>query len=85
LLNFEIKEDIDICYFDAFSFDTQPEMWSEFIFKKIFDKMNANGILVTYSAKGIVKQNLRKVGFDVKRLKGFKKRHIIQAKKIEDK
>lgn len=80
--NFEFKQKFDVIFFDAFSYDSQPEMWSAENFKKIYSAMNKGGILVTYSAKGIVKQSLREVGFEVKRLKGYKKRHMLRAKKL---
>ena len=80
--HYNFTEQFDLIYFDAFSFETQPEMWSSEIFKKIYKSTNKNGILVTYSSKGIVKQNLREAGFFVKRLKGYKKRHILRAEKF---
>lgn len=73
---------IDITYFDAFSYEKQPDLWSFDIFKNIFEKTSENGILTTYASKGIIKQNLREAGFFVKRLAGPKgKRHIIRAEK----
>lgn len=70
----------DIIYFDAFSPNTQPELWTEEIFKGLFNSLKVGGILVTYSSKGIVKQALRDSGFDIRRLPGPKgKRHIIRA------
>jgi tRNA U34 5-methylaminomethyl-2-thiouridine-forming methyltransferase MnmC len=78
--NFGTSENFDIIFFDAFSPETQPEMWSEDVFKKMFDVLNNKGILTTYSSKGIVKQNLRNCGFSVKRLKGPEgKRHMLNA------
>lgn len=75
----------DLIYFDAFSPNVQPELWSEAVFQKLYLSLEMNGILVTYCAKGIVKQALRKVGFVVKRLAGPPgKRHIIQAVKSAD-
>ncbi|MDA3779091.1 MAG: MnmC family methyltransferase, partial [Bacteroidales bacterium] len=42
--------------------------------------LNTNGVLVTYSAKGIVKRNLRSAGFTVKLLVcQHGKRHILRA------
>lgn len=79
---FDFEQSYDLIYFDAFSFDTQPEMWSEEIFKKVYEATEIGGVLVTYSAKGIVKQNLRNAGFKVERLKGYKKRHCLRARKI---
>ncbi len=72
----------DIVYFDAFSPNTQPELWSVEIFCSIYDAIKPGGILVTYCSKGIVKQALRESGFEVSRLPGPKgKRHIIRATK----
>jgi tRNA U34 5-methylaminomethyl-2-thiouridine-forming methyltransferase MnmC len=74
---------IDLVYFDAFGPDKQPSMWTREIFSNIASFMRSGGILVTYSAKGEVKRNLRSVGFDVKLLPGPPgKREIISANKI---
>lgn len=70
----------DLVYFDAFAPDDQPEMWSIENFNKLFNALKPNGVLVTYSAKGLVKQNLRQAGFYVERLAGPPgKRHMIRA------
>jgi tRNA U34 5-methylaminomethyl-2-thiouridine-forming methyltransferase MnmC len=75
----KIKEDItqtsvdsgfDLIYFDAFAPTKQPEMWTEDIFRKMFNSLSANGILVTYCAKGDVRRTLQKVGFAVEKLPG---------------
>jgi tRNA U34 5-methylaminomethyl-2-thiouridine-forming methyltransferase MnmC len=73
----------DLIYFDAFGPDKQPEMWTPEIFRSIADVTRTNGILVTYSAKGEVKRNLKACGFDVKLLPGPPgKRQMIRAVKI---
>lgn len=73
----------DLIYFDAFAPDKQPELWTEAIFKKMFELLNENGILVTYSAKGEVRRTMQRVGFTVERTGGPKgKREMLQAKKI---
>ena len=70
----------DLVYFDAFAPDTQPELWTADVFRRIFDILSEGGLLVTYSAKGTVKRNLREAGFDVKRLPGaLGKRHMVRA------
>lgn len=75
-------QSIDIVYYDAFSPETQPELWSDSIFREIFRALKPGGILVTYSSKGIVKRALRESGFEVKRLQGPKgKKHIVRAEK----
>ena len=73
----------DLIYFDAFGPDKQPEMWTKEIFSGIAAITNKNGILVTYSAKGEVKRNVRACGFVVTSLPGPPgKRQIIRAIKI---
>lgn len=72
----------DLVYFDAFSPNVQPELWTVDVFKKMFDAMRNDGVLVTYSSKGIVKNALRDSGFIVERIKGAGgKRHMVRAKK----
>jgi tRNA U34 5-methylaminomethyl-2-thiouridine-forming methyltransferase MnmC len=72
----------DLVYFDAFSPEKQPEMWTIEVFEKMFALLNSGGILVTYSSKGEVKRNLRSAGFLVKRLQGAAgKRHMLLAEK----
>jgi tRNA U34 5-methylaminomethyl-2-thiouridine-forming methyltransferase MnmC len=73
----------DLIYFDAFGPDKQPEMWTKELFAGIAEVTNKNGVLVTYSAKGEVKRNLKVCGFDVTLLPGPPgKRQIIRAVKI---
>lgn len=72
----------DLVYFDAFGPPTQPEMWTEEIFQKIYTATNLKGILVTYCAKGVVKRTLKKVGFTVETLPGpARKREMLRALK----
>jgi len=72
----------DLIFFDAFGPDKQPEMWTKEIFESIATVTNKNGILVTYSAKGEVKRNLKSCGFEVTLLPGPPgKRQIIRAVK----
>lgn len=74
------NQQFDLIYFDAFAPDCQPEMWAPEQFKKLFASLKPNGVLVTYSAKGIVKQALRNAGFTVKRLQGPPgKHHMLKA------
>ncbi len=80
LKNYFPDRTFDLIYFDAFAPDKQPELWTEKIFSKLYKATNRNGILVTYSAKGTVKQALRNAGYFVKRLLGpAGKRHMVQA------
>jgi tRNA U34 5-methylaminomethyl-2-thiouridine-forming methyltransferase MnmC len=70
----------DLIYFDAFGPDKQPEMWTPEMFGLIAGITAKNGILMTYSAKGEVKRNLRSCGFEVNLLPGPPgKRQITRA------
>ncbi len=81
LLDLELSSgSVDIIYYDAFSPNTQPELWSKDVFNKLYRWLLPGGILVTYSSKGIVKQALRDSGFLVRRLPGpAGKKHIVRA------
>lgn len=72
----------DIVYYDAFAPDSQPELWTEEVFSRIYGTLAIGGILLTYSAKGDVKRALRAAGFEVHRLEGAPgKRHMLRATK----
>ena len=71
---------VDVVYFDPFSPNSEPTLWTEPIFHALFQLMSAQAVLVTYCAKGIVKTRLRHAGFRVERLPGPPgKRHMIRA------
>lgn len=77
---FEHQSNYDVVFFDAFSPEKQPELWSEALFAKIYDSCNAGAILTTYCAKGMVRRALQNVGFRVERLPGPPgKREILRA------
>ena len=65
-----INEKYDLIYFDAFSPSKQPEMWTSINFKKLYDCLNSNGILITYSSKGDVKRIMKEVGFNISSVEG---------------
>ena len=63
-------EKFDLIYFDAFAPSAQPNLWTEDIFKRMYNALKANGILVTYCAKGQVKRNMKAAGFSIECLPG---------------
>ena len=80
LEQFNSKEKFHIIYFDAFDPNTQPELWTEAIFKKLNQLLFSNGILVTYCSKSIVRKAMMAAGFSVTKIKGPPgKREIIRA------
>jgi len=72
-----------LVYFDAFAPDIQPSMWSESIFRRIYDSMVPGGVLVTYSVKGKVVRSLKNIGFKIEKLPGPPgKRHMLRVTKL---
>ena len=70
----------NLVFFDAFSPDVQPEMWTLEIFQKVAAMMEKGGVLVTYSCKGSVKRALSRAGFRHEKLPGPPgKREILRA------
>lgn len=82
--SYKMPQGIDVVYFDAFAPEKQPEMWSEAIFRKIYDAMSPNAILTTYCAKGEIRRRLQSIGFTVERIAGpvGGKREILRATKL---
>ncbi|MEH6536397.1 MAG: tRNA (5-methylaminomethyl-2-thiouridine)(34)-methyltransferase MnmD [Psychroserpens sp.] len=70
----------DVIYFDAFGARVQPELWTEDIFKIMYNALKPNGVLTTYAAIGHVRRTLQSLGFEVERLQGPPgKRHMMRA------
>ena len=77
---YELQEQYDVIYFDAFSPEKQPEMWSEACFNKIFAHSAAGAVLTTYCAKGAVRRAMQSAGFVIERLSGPPgKREMLRA------
>lgn len=55
----------DRVFFDPFSPKKQPEMWSEEIFQKIYNKMKNGAKLSTYSCARQIRKNMISAGFKV--------------------
>lgn len=82
LEDFNTNEKFDLIYFDAFSPDKQPELWTQEIFQKMYSLMKKDALLVTYCAKGQVRRNLIASGLKVEKLAGPPgKREMLRARK----
>jgi tRNA U34 5-methylaminomethyl-2-thiouridine-forming methyltransferase MnmC len=82
LQDFSPQTGFDVIYFDAFAPEKQPELWTEALFRKLYDALNPGGIIVTYSSKGDIKRMWKEIGFEVERLKGPPfKRHMLRGRK----
>ncbi|UKM63529.1 tRNA (5-methylaminomethyl-2-thiouridine)(34)-methyltransferase MnmD [Flavobacteriaceae bacterium GSB9] len=76
------KNAYHLIYFDAFGARVQPELWTEDIFKSMYNTLKIGGVLVTYSAKGSVRRAMQSVGFSVEKLPGPPgKREMLRATK----
>jgi len=63
-------EYFDLVYFDAFGARAQINMWDIQILSKMYDGLKKGGSLVTYSARGQFKRDLKLLGFKVESLPG---------------
>ena len=74
-----------LIYFDAFGARVQPELWTQEVFKTMYDALKKDGVLVTYAAKGSVRRAMQAVGFKVERLPGPPgKREMLRATKTSN-
>ncbi|MDR0395180.1 MAG: tRNA (5-methylaminomethyl-2-thiouridine)(34)-methyltransferase MnmD [Tannerella sp.] len=79
---YELQGWYDVIFFDAFSPEKQPELWTEDGFRKIYAHSVPGAVLTTYCAKGSVRRALQSAGFVVERLPGPPgKREILRGKK----
>lgn len=60
----------DLIYFDAFGYPSQPELWSEEIFAKMYAALKSEAILVTYACRTVIKKAMISAGFSVKKVPG---------------
>ena len=70
LASFTCGSSYNLVYFDAFAPDDQPELWTEQVFRKLFNCCESGALLLTYSCKGQVRRNLQSAGFAVEKLQG---------------
>jgi tRNA U34 5-methylaminomethyl-2-thiouridine-forming methyltransferase MnmC len=84
LPDLDISLQADVIFFDAFSPEKQPGMWTEAIFKKMYDILRPGGFLVTYCSKSYVRRHMEQAGFTIQKLPGpMGKRDMVRAiKKI---
>ena len=76
------KEQYDLIYFDAFGFPLQPELWSEAIFKKMYEALLPKGTLVRYACRSSIKNAMLSVGFSIEKLAAAPgKREMLRATK----
>ena len=81
---YELPGIYDVIYFDAFSPERQPDMWTEGGFIKIYEHSGNGAVITTYCAKGDVRRAMQSAGFVMERLPGPPgKREILRGRRVE--
>lgn len=82
LQDFQSAPVFDLLYFDAFSVQHQPELWSDEMIAKVCTFLKPGGIFVTYAITGNLKRALKAVGMKIEKLPGAPgKREMLRAVK----
>lgn len=80
LLHWQADAPFNVVYYDAFSPGDQPELWTEEVFRRLYDALLPGGVLVTYCSKSVVRKALQAAGFTVHKVPGpWGKREILRA------
>lgn len=80
LQDFASQSPHNVIFFDAFAPSVQPEMWTYEMLRKVTESLSADGVFVTYSAKGQLKRDLRALGLRVEAVPGpAGKREMVRA------
>lgn len=82
LADFNTYKKFDLIYYDAFSVQHQPEMWSDEIIAHACSFLKPNGTFVTYAITGKLKRAVKANGFTIEKLPGAPgKREMLRATK----
>ncbi|SMC53540.1 tRNA (5-methylaminomethyl-2-thiouridine)(34)-methyltransferase MnmD [Pedobacter nyackensis] len=82
LHRYETEQRFDVIYYDAFSVQHQPEMWTDEIIAHVCQFLKPGGIFVTYAITGKLKRALKSVGFSIEKLPGAPgKREMLRGTK----
>lgn len=83
LIDFKSKYLFDVIYYDAFSVQHQPEMWTNEMIAHACSFLKPNGIFVSYAITGNLKRAVKACGFNIQKLPGAPgKREMLRAIKI---
>ena len=83
LSDFNTEKKFDLIYYDAFSVQHQPEMWSDEIIAHVCTFLKAGGVFVTYAITGKLKRALKANGCRIEKLPGAPgKREMLRGYKL---
>lgn len=79
----ELCSQVDAVYFDAFSPETNPQLWSSQVLREMYQMLVSGGSLTSYCVKSSVRRTMEEVGFSVSRLPGpvGGKREVLLSRK----
>lgn len=84
LAEFNADKKFDVIYYDAFSVQHQPEMWSDEIIAHACSFLKPGGTFVTYAITGKLKRAVKASGFTIEKLPGAPgKREMLRATKAK--
>lgn len=66
-----LDANVDAWFLDGFAPSKNPEMWSDKLFHHIHRLSHQGTTFATFTAAGLVRRGLQKVGFEVHKVKGF--------------
>lgn len=78
-----LNERFSAVYFDPFSPETNPDLWTEEVLSNMYQILQEGGALTSYCVKGRIRQLLQNVGFVVRKSPGPNggKREVLRALK----
>ncbi|MCK6417347.1 MAG: tRNA (5-methylaminomethyl-2-thiouridine)(34)-methyltransferase MnmD [Alphaproteobacteria bacterium] len=66
-----LNQMVDCWFLDGFKPSANPQMWTQTVFENMARCSAAGATFATFTAAGFVRRGLQKVGFDVRKVKGF--------------
>lgn len=83
LENFAATPLFDVLYYDAFSVQHQPDMWTNEIIAHACSLLKPGGVFVSYAITGNLKRAVKACGFTIEKLPGAPgKREMLRAIKL---
>lgn len=80
LIDFNSDKLFDVLYYDAFSVQHQPEMWTNEVIAHACSFVKQGGVFVSYAITGNLKRAVKACGFDIEKLPGAPgKREMLRA------
>lgn len=82
LLPTHLHGSVNAWFLDGFAPSKNPDMWQDTLFEYVALLTAPNGTFATFTAAGLVRRSLQRVGFDIEKKKGFgKKREMLRGVK----